>query len=395
MVKETLFYDRLGVKPDASESEIKKAFYKAAQKWHPDKNPDNKEEAEEKFKEINEAYEVLSDKKKREVYDQFGKEGLSESGFHASDPFDLFSAFFGGGGRQKGPKKTQDMAKPFEVSLSDLYKGLKKDVSHSRSIVCPGCKGTGSKSGVSSKCKGCDGQGIRVEVQAQGFMRIQRQVVCPTCRGRGDTISDSDKCKKCNGDRVVTEDKKLTIEIQRGMKWNEQIFFYGEADQAPDCMTGDLVYVLKPKASDGTPFERKGNDLFLKLEIPLIDALTGTKQLVKHLDDREILITHSEPINPGDTLVVTKQGMPIIGQPGQYGDLFVLFSVVFPTSLSAEQTQKLLQIFPKSEPKVGPSVKSYSLKKPEKAKRNQQQYHQMGGEDSEDEGRPQVQCAQQ
>jgi len=105
MVKETAFYDILSVKSDATESEIKKAFYKAAQKWHPDKNPDNKSEAEEKFKEINEAYEVLSDKSKREIYDQYGKEGLSESGFHASDPFDLFSAFFGGGRQQRGPKK--------------------------------------------------------------------------------------------------------------------------------------------------------------------------------------------------------------------------------------------------------------------------------------------------
>jgi len=128
MVKETLFYDRLGVKPDASESEIKKSFYKLAQRWHPDKNPDNKEEAEEKFKEINEAYEVLSDKNKRETYDRYGKEGLSESGFHAGDPFDIFSSFFGGGGRASrgGPQRTANIEHVLNVTLEELYQGKKK-----------------------------------------------------------------------------------------------------------------------------------------------------------------------------------------------------------------------------------------------------------------------------
>jgi len=127
MVKETLFYDRLGVKPDATETEIKKAFYKLAQKWHPDKNPDNKEEAEEKFKEINEAYEVLSDKEKRGTYDRFGKEGLSESGFHAADPFELFSRMFGGRAANSGPQRTENIEQGLSVTLEELYKGKKKN----------------------------------------------------------------------------------------------------------------------------------------------------------------------------------------------------------------------------------------------------------------------------
>jgi len=117
------------VKPDATESEIKKAFYKLAQKWHPDKNPDNKEEAEEKFKEINEAYEVLSDKNKRETYDRYGKEGLSESGFHAANPFDFFSSIFGGGGRNtnRGPQRTANIEHSLPVTLEELFKGKKKN----------------------------------------------------------------------------------------------------------------------------------------------------------------------------------------------------------------------------------------------------------------------------
>jgi len=390
-VKETDFYDRLGVKPDASESEIKKGFYKLAQKWHPDKNPDNKQEAEEKFKEINEAYEVLSDKSKREIYDVHGKDGLSETGFHASDPFDLFSAFFGGGGgRQRGPKKTPDLTKPLEVSLADLYKGLTKKMKITRNVVCDGCKGTGSKTGVSGKCKGCDGQGIRIEVQAQGFMRIQRQVVCPVCRGRGDTISDADKCTKCSGERLVSESKVITVEIQKGMKWNEAISFYGEADQAPDCMSGDLIFVLKPKSSDPSKFERKGNDLYLKVEVPLIDALTGVKLPIKHLDDRDLLLSYNEPINPGDLLVVSNQGMPIVGQPDKFGDLLVIFSVVFPPEITPEQKKALLAVFPRTEPKVPSGTKTVNLKKPKnKPKQNYQP------EENSEEERPQVQCAQQ
>jgi len=128
MVKETLFYERLGINPDATEPEIKKAFYKLAQKWHPDKNPENKLEAEEKFKEINEAYEVLSDKTKRETYDRFGKEGLSESGFHSTDPFDFFSSIFGNGGRgaSRGPQRTANIEHALNVTLEELYKGKKK-----------------------------------------------------------------------------------------------------------------------------------------------------------------------------------------------------------------------------------------------------------------------------
>jgi len=263
-----------------------------------------------------------------------------------------------------------------------------------RNIICDGCKGTGSKSGVSSKCKGCDGNGIRVEVQAQGFMRIQRQVVCPVCKGRGDTVSEADKCTKCTGDRVVQDSKIITVEIQKGMKWNEAVSFYGEADQAPDCMPGALIFVLKPKQPETTKFERKGNDLLLKVDVPLIDALTGIKHVVKHLDDRDILLTYNEPINPSDILVVSNQGMPIVGQPDKFGDLVVQFSIIFPSELSSEQRKALLNIFPRIDPKVPSGTKTYNLKKPKKGKAsNQHQYQEENG--SEDEGRPQVQCAQQ
>jgi len=404
MVKETVFYDRLGVKPDASESEIKKAFYKMAQKWHPDKNPDKKEEAEEKFKEINEAYEVLADKQKREIYDKFGKEGLSESGFHASDPFDFFSSFFGGGGGRghSGPRKTKDIHHPLYIGLADLYKGYTKKMRVSRNVICDSCKGTGSKrEGAVTKCKGCEGSGMRIEVQIHGNMRLQRQTVCGVCSGKGEVIPDQDRCEKCTGNKVVREAKVISVEIQRGMKWNEAISFYGEADQEPDKIAGDLIFVLKPKEDESTPFERKGHDLYIiKQEISFIDALCGVSFVVKHLDDREILLSYPEVINPGDTLCIQNQGMPIMGKPDNFGDLYVVFNVTFPAKITENQKKELLKIFQQTKPKVGAEVEKFTLKKMQP--KQQQQQHQRGhhpfmngSDDDEQQGQQGVQCAQQ
>jgi len=400
-VKETTFYDRLSVKTDATESEIKKGFYKLAQKWHPDKNPDNKTEAEEKFKEINEAYEVLSDKNKREIYDKFGKEGLTESGFHASDPFDLFSNFFNFGGRSQnqGPKRTKDLQHPLHLTLADLYKGITKKMKVSRDIICDACKGSGSKiEGAVTKCRGCDGSGMRIEIQVHGNMRIQRQTSCNVCSGKGEVIPESDKCEKCSGEKVVRDAKVISVEVQKGMKWNEAISFYGESNQAPDCLAGDLIFVLKPKPEEESPFERKGNDLYMKQDISFVEALIGTQFVVKHLDDREILLSYSDIINPGDTLCVNNQGMPIMGQLDKFGDLFVTFNVTFPAKITEAQKKTLLAAFPPSKPKAKEGVEKLNLEKL-KFKQQQQQQHQnrRGGNSSDEEhgGQHGVQCAQQ
>jgi len=400
MVKETVFYERLGVKPDASESEIKKAFYKAAQKWHPDKNPERKEEAEEKFKEINEAYEVLSDKQKREIYDKYGKEGLSESGFHATDPFDIFSNFFGGGGPRghQGPRRTKDIHHPLYIGLADLYKGYTKKMRVSRNVVCDACKGSGSKrEGAVTKCKGCDGSGMRVEVTVHGNMRLQRQTVCGQCGGKGEVIPDQDRCEKCNGSKVVREAKVITVEIQRGMKWNEAISFYGEADQEPDKIAGDLIFVLKPKEDENTPFERKGNDLYIKQDVSFIDALCGVNFVIKHLDDRETLLTYPDVVNPGDILCVPGQGMPIMGKPDSYGDLYVSFNITFPPKITEAQRKALLSVFQQTKPKVGSDVEKFTLKKMQPKQQQQRGHHGFvnGSDDDEQQGQQGVQCAQQ
>jgi len=398
MVKETLFYDRLGVKPDATETEIKKAFYKLAQKWHPDKNPDNKEEAEEKFKEINEAYEVLSDKEKRGTYDRFGKEGLSESGFHAADPFELFSRMFGGRAANSGPQRTENIEQGLSVTLEELYKGKKKQVPIPRNIICEACGGSGSKrKGANPKCPGCDGKKIRVEVTVHGNMRFQRQTTCSDCQGTGVSVPLADQCPKCKTQKVVQESKIINVDIEPGMKWGEMLSFYGESNQAPDCMTGDLIFILKPKADDRFHFERKGDDLYLKQDISFVDALTGTNFTVKTLAGTDLYLTYPDPINPGDVLCVPNQGMPIRGKVDSFGDLIIQFEVKFPDKITEEQKKSIKEAFKSEVSKQPvPTGKKYKLQKmrpkqQEKYQQHQQQ-QQRGFDDEHQQG---VQCAQQ
>jgi DnaJ family protein A protein 2 len=401
MVKETLFYDRLGVKPDASESEIKKAFYKLAQRWHPDKNPDNKEEAEEKFKEINEAYEVLSDKTKRETYDRFGKEGLTESGFHATDPFDLFSTFFGGGGRasrSRGPQRTANIEHQLPVTLEELYQGKKKKMKVSRNVICDACSGTGSKKkGAVTKCSGCDGRGIRVEISVHGNMRLQRQTHCSECQGTGQAIPEADRCTKCNAQKVLRDAKIVEVDIEPGMKWGDAISFYGESDQAPDCMTGDLIFTLKPKPSpdEKVHYERKGNDLYTKHQISFVDALTGATFTLPTLSGKELHLTYPDPISPGDVLCVPNQGMPVRGHVDTFGDLIIQFEVKFPDKLSEEQKRAIKDTFKAEASKHHPpaGAKKYKLQKMKVKQQEKFQQQQQRGD--EDEGQTNVQCSQQ
>jgi DnaJ family protein A protein 2 len=405
MVKETVFYDRLGVKPDATESEIKKAFYKLAQKWHPDKNPDKKTEAEEKFKEINEAYEVLSDKNKRETYDRYGKEGLSESGFHSGDPFDIFSSFFGGGmgrpgGGGGGPRKTPDKKIALLVTLSELYQGKKEKVEIPRNILCPKCKGTGSKrEGAVTKCQSCDGNGFKVEVSVHGNMRLQRQVGCNVCQTKGEVIPRGDECDRCKAQKVIRDTKSLEIDIEKGMKWGEALSFYGESDEAPDTMAGDLIFVLKPKEDDDPElalFQRKGDDLYLEKSISFVDALTGTNFTIKNLRRKEMNITYTDPINPGDTLCLPKHGMPVHGKVKTKGDLFIQFTVTFPTKLTEAQKNTMMKAFHKTPqpPKAG--ARSLQKLKPKQQQQQQQQHkNENRFNQDDDEHTPGVQCAQQ
>jgi len=415
-VRETEFYDRLGVAADAGASEIKKAYYKLAQKWHPDKPGGDAE----KFKEISEAYEVLSDDSKRETYNKFGKEGLSNAGFHASNPFDFFNGmggggifdfmFGGGGGGNRGPRRGKDIEHVLEVSLAELYTGKKKKMKVNRKLICETCEGSGSSKGkgssVDTKCTACEGNGRVFKTLRQGNTIYQTQAACDVCNGKCFVIPEGEKCAKCNGDKVVKDAKIFTLDIERGMKWGEQITFYGEADQAPGVQTGDLVFHLDKKKGDDTIFRREGNDLHCTQELPLIQALTGFKILLSHLDQRQICVSNrpNEIVSPGDVLRVPDQGFSIKNRPESYGDLYITFSIAFPKSLNSTQIKQLKATLPSEELQVDSSIETCYAGKVDPKQQQQQKQRRGGGGEAYDEdmheGRDggqggNVQCSQQ
>jgi len=250
------------------------------------------------------------------------------------------------------------------------------------------------KEGAVTKCSGCDGQGIRIEVTAHGNMRLQRQTTCPVCKGKGEVIPPGDQCDKCKGQKVVRESKELEVDIERGMKWGEAISFYGESDQAPDCMVGDLIFILKPKEmadKDLSLYERKGDDLFIKKDISFAEALTGTIFVLKNLKGIEYALNYPDPISPGDILCVPKQGMPVHGKIKTKGDLYIQFNVVFPDKITKQQKQIIEKAFDKKSITIPHGVSTLPL---QKMKPKQQQKFERRQEEEEQQTTG-VQCAQQ
>ncbi|GMH31929.1 hypothetical protein Nepgr_033773 [Nepenthes gracilis] len=250
------------------------------------------------FKELAQAYEVLSDPEQREIYDQYVEDALKEGmggggGMH--DPFDIFQSFFGGnlfgGGssRERMQRRGEDVIHSLKVSLEDLYSGTSKKLSLSRNVICSKCNGKGSKSGASTKCAGCQGTGMKFSIRHHGLSMIQQmQHPCNECKATGETINEKDSCPQCKGEKVIQEKKVLEVNVEKGVQNRQKITFPGEADEAPDTVTGDIVFVLQQK--DHSKFKRKGDDLFYEHTLSLTEALCGFKFVLTHLDGRQLLI---------------------------------------------------------------------------------------------------------
>ncbi|XP_078388646.1 dnaJ homolog subfamily A member 4-like [Cetorhinus maximus] len=330
MVKETAYYDILGVKPNAPSEEIKKAYRKLALKYHPDKNPDEGE----RFKLISQAYEVLSDPKKRDLYDQGGEQAIKEGGVGGggfSSPMDIFDMFFGGGGRMQREKRGKDVVHQLAVSLEDLYNGATRKLALKKNVICDKCDGCGGKKGAVEKCPNCKGRGIEIHVQQIGPGMVQQiQTMCSECHGQGEQINPKDRCKNCNGRKIVKERKILEVYVDKGMQDGQKITFRGEGDQEPGLEPGDVIIVLDQKDHD--TFRRHGNDLVMKMEILLVEALCGFKRTIETLDKRTLLITSKpgEVIKVGSLKCVLNEGMPIYRDPFEKGLLIIQFSVKFP-----------------------------------------------------------------
>ncbi|TPX63144.1 hypothetical protein CcCBS67573_g08758 [Chytriomyces confervae] len=341
------YYGILGVNRSALKREIKKAYKELSKKYHPDKNPGDKE-SEQKFIECAQAYEVLSDDEKRRIYDQYGEEGLQEGGgggqqFH--NPFDIFSQFgFGGGGhRGHQERKGAETQMEIRVTLEEIFNGEQVEVEINKQVICPICRGSGAKKADDvKKCTSCGGQGIRiVKHQLAPGMWQQMQTTCDVCGGKGKIVKS--KCASCNGHKVKRGSHQITVTIERGVADNHPIIFENEGDEHPDITPGDVHFVVRtvPHAI----FTREGIHLRMRAEIPLKQALLGISFEVKHLDGNKITIQREGVTQPGFVQTVKGQGMPTHMYPSERGDLYVEYSVKLPEKLTAAQKAAIEKAF--------------------------------------------------
>ncbi len=342
------YYELLKVSRSASADEIKAAYRKSALQHHPDRNPDDPH-AEEKFKAVSEAYEVLSDQKKREIYDRFGHEGLSGRGYSgpgsAEDIFSsfgsIFEDFFGFGGSssrgsQSRARRGSDLQYELEIEFEEAIFGVEKEISFQRQSECKTCSGSGSKPGTkATQCKTCGGHGqVR---RSQGFFSIA--VNCPTCHGEGQVIEDP--CAKCKGRGSVSEKKKLNVKVPAGVDSGLRLRVTGEGESGSfGGPAGDLYVVLHVKESK--IFERDGFDVILNQEISIVLATLGGEIEIPLLKGETKTITVPPGTQHGDKIPFTGEGVPHIRGVGK-GSFVVEFSVKVPKHLNKHQRELLIK----------------------------------------------------
>ena len=340
------YYVILGLDRDATKDQIRRAYKRMSIKYHPDKNKDD-EEAQHKFIEVSKAYEVLSDEKKKQLYDRYGEAGLQDGagggggGFH--DPFDIFEQFMGGGfGRRREPaeQKGPEIRIPLSVDLKDLFLGKVIEVSIDRQVVCHKCHGSGAKSSQDVKvCSTCNGHGIRVikQMLAPGMYQTV-QTTCDKCGGKGKIVTST--CPVCSGRKVMRGEDILDVSIERGMSDGEVIKFDEAGDQSPDYVAGDVKFIIKTKIHP--VFTRRNDNLYMKQQITLVEALLGFEKHLIHLDNSTVVLKRSTITPPGYVQQVEGQGMPKFENPKKRGNLFVEYSIVFPVDKTFTEQERLV-----------------------------------------------------
>ena len=338
MVSDGNYYKVLGVSQSASQDEIKNAYRKLAIKYHPDKNRGDTN-AEERFKEATEAYEILSDEEKRQNYDRFGKAGVNAAasgGYKAytdfSDIFgdlgDVFANFFGGGSTER--RQTQrgsDLRYNLEISLEDAAKGKEVKIEIPREETCDICNGEGSKPGSSAhECHICGGMGqVR---RSQGFLSVT--TTCPKCRGKGKIIQKP--CLTCKGNGVVEKNRNLHIKIPSGVESGSRLKISGEGESGPGLLPGNLYIVTHIKQHP--LFQRQGNDLILQVDMPFLDALLGCEVEIPLIDGSRVKMKIPANSESGQIFRLKSKGMPYMGQSSK-GDQHVIINLKFPKKMSS------------------------------------------------------------
>ena len=355
------YYDVLGVQKSASKDELKKAYRKLALQYHPDKNPDDKE-AEDKFKEAAEAYEVLSDDQKRARYDQFGHAGVgsaASNSYSARDFEDIFSqfgdifgeGFFGGrrGGQRRGGQRGGDIRVRMPLTLEQIYTGVEKKIKLNHQVACHVCDGSGAKDGTAFQtCPTCKGAGEVRQVAGGGFFQQIVVSTCPTCQGEGRIVSQN--CTNCGGQGRVQEEDTVEVRIRPGVAEGMYINVRGKGHAGlRGAPSGDLIVEIEEKPHD--LFERDGDNLIHALFLSFPEAANGVKAQVPSIDGKKVAFPVKAGTQPGTVVRLRGKGLPNVNGD-RFGDMLVHINVWVPSQVTARERDILdqLQASPNFQP---------------------------------------------
>ncbi len=364
MAEKRDYYEVLGVDRNATDEDLKKAFRKLAKKYHPDANPDNKEEAERKFKEVNEAYEVLSDKQKRQMYDQFGfnapgaggqgggyySYGSGFDGFGGFSDFgdfgdlgDIFSSFFGGGSSRSrsanSVRRGNDLKVSLEVTFEEAYSGTQKEITLNRNEKCKSCKGSGAKAGTGAEtCSVCNGTGKIKQVVTTPFGQMQTQKPCNTCNGSGKVIKEP--CPDCKGKGRIKKSVKIKVKIPEGIDDGQTIVLKGEGEEGYNGgPSGDLYIVVRLKKH--SLYTRKAEHVLCDIPITFTNAALGAELKIPMVDGSTEMYKIPEGTQTGTRFTIKNKGFKSVN--GNWRGDFV-FTVVVQTPKKLTHDQRVLMV---------------------------------------------------
>uniref|UniRef100_A0A7S4DX37 J domain-containing protein n=1 Tax=Lotharella globosa TaxID=91324 RepID=A0A7S4DX37_9EUKA len=393
-IDNTSYYKLMGVKKEATQRELDRAYKRLAIKHHPDKGGDHKI-----IGDIKEAYDCLSDKGKRKAYDSGGKEGVEEY-VQMKAQRDQLEKMQGKG------KKMPTLTHKLKVTLEDVYNGKIKRIALRRTAICSECAGAGTlKEDADVTCQTCKGRGTVMRMRQLGRGMIQQiPGTCPTCQGSGSGIAEKDKCRHCMGKKTVQERKIIEIPVERGMDTGEKIIMKNMADEKPGHRPGDLHIILDVQKHDR--FHRVADFLMYRKKLTAREALCGFGFELLHLNNKTIYISSDRPISPGSKKIIKGMGMKKL-TPG-FGDLIVHFDVEFPEYVTEETKQKLREVLPGPDPPEEPPEEVFTadllpfehwmidenkkqrqrvLEEKEKARKKKQIYDAAGTTDEEEMAR--------
>ncbi len=363
------YYEILGVNKNATDDELKKAYRKLAKKYHPDANPDDKAGAEAKFKEVNEAYENLSDPQKRRMYDQFGTtdpQGFGGAGgpfggqggyySYSSSDFgdfgdlgDIFSSFFGGGfggrnsstRRQSGPRKGADLNLGLEITFEQAFLGVEKEVVITRNDTCHTCHGTGAKPGTSkTTCNICNGTGQVTQVQNTILGQMQTRRTCSACHGTGEIIKEP--CETCHGKGTVRKQPKIKVKIPAGIDDNQTVVLRGEGEPGEKGgPKGDLYITVRIKRH--SIYTRKGNNVLCEVPITITQATLGAELEIPMVDGTKEKYKIPDGTQTGSKFTIRNKGFKSVNS-SSVGDFIFTVTVQTPKRLTKEQRDLLTQL---------------------------------------------------